>query len=215
MVLERIANPSTGESRFLSSSLSRSANNIFQFMLIAGNKNYGLGQALYKLYSDAVYCSRTSGYDLTTDADQNKFVEQVNSHDVIILCSALHKFSQTVLLDKTYQECVKHSHRPHIICVGSTTDRLSDGKPWLYNAEKKALRDYCNTLSLGGVWKDRPKVTYMSFGTMSNNQHKHLDRKCLDIDQAASYIKWIIDQPSHIGLNEISIDPMQEQHWYD
>ena len=184
-------------------------------MLIAGNKNYGLGQALYKLYPDAVYCSRSSGYDLTVSTDQHKFSEQVKDHNTIILCSALHNFNQTVLLDKVYQECVKQNHRPQIICIGSTTDRLSDGRPWLYNAEKKALRDYCNTLSLGGVWKDRPKITYVSFGTMSNNQHKHPDRKCLDIDQAAAYVKWIVDQPRDVGINEISIDPMQEQYWHD
>jgi len=92
---------------------------------------------------------------------------------------------------------------------------MSDGKPWLYNAEKKALRDYCNTLALGGVWRDRAKITYVSLGTMSNNQHKHPDRKCLDIDSAANYIKWVIEQPSNININEISIDPMQDQRWYN
>jgi NADP-dependent 3-hydroxy acid dehydrogenase YdfG len=127
----------------------------------------------------------------------------------------LHNFCQTALLDNVYQATVKNNHRPHIICVGSTTDRLSDGKPWIYNAEKKALRDYSNTLALGGVWKDRPKITYISFGTMSNNQHKHPERNCLDIDHAASYIKWIVDQPRDININELSIDSMQDEFWYD
>jgi NADP-dependent 3-hydroxy acid dehydrogenase YdfG len=118
-------------------------------------------------------------------------------------------------LDIVYKACAEKNHTPHIICIGSTTDRLSDGKPWMYNAEKKALRDYCNTLALGGVWKDRPKITYVSLGTMSNNQHKHPDRKCLDIDQAAEYIKWICEQPKNININEISIDPMQDQRWHN
>jgi NADP-dependent 3-hydroxy acid dehydrogenase YdfG len=50
---------------------------------------------------------------------------------------------------------------------------------------------------------------------MSNNQHKHPDRKCLDIDQAAEYIKWICEQPKNININEISIDPMQDQRWHN
>ena len=101
---------------------------------------------------------------------------------------------------------------PNIICIGSTTDRVKKGGAWLYNAEKKALRDYCNTLGLGGVWQSGPKITLISFGSLSNVQEKHPDRKCLDIDRAAEYIKWIVDQPADICVNEISIDPLQVPH---
>ena len=184
-------------------------------MLIAGNKNYGLGEALYKLFPSAEFISRSSGHDLTSRQEQEWFAKQSLDHNQIIICSALYNFNQTVLLDLVYKSCAENNHTPHIICIGSTTDRLSDGKPWMYNAEKKALRDYCNTLALGGVWKDRPKITYVSLGTMSNNQHKHPDRKCLDIDSAAEYIKWICEQPKNININEISIDPMQDQRWHN
>lgn len=184
-------------------------------MLVAGNNNYGLAQAISKIYSYAIFCSRTTGYDLTSNQDQNKFALQALQHDKIVLCSALHSFNQTVLLERVYQTCVANNHRPHIVCIGSTTDRLSDGKPWMYNAEKKSLRDYCNTLALGGVWRDKPKITYLSFGTMSNNKHKHQDRQCLDIDIAAAYVQWIFDQPKFVNINEVSIDPMQDKFWYD
>lgn len=184
-------------------------------MLIAGNKNYGLAQSLAKIYPDAVYCSRNTGYDLTNYADQLRFAELSKEHDTIILCSALWQFKQTVLLDEVYKAKIQSLDPSHIICIGSTTDRVKNGKAWLYNAEKKALRDYSNTLALGGVWDKAPKITYISFGTLSNNQHKHPDRKCMDIDQAAEYIKWVIDQPKFIAINEISIDPMQDQKWYN
>ena len=62
-----------------------------------------------------------------------------------------------------------------------------------------------------GVWKAGPKVSYISFGTLSNNQDKHPDRNCMDIDKAGEYIKWVIDQPQDININEISIDPMQNK----
>jgi NADP-dependent 3-hydroxy acid dehydrogenase YdfG len=114
-----------------------------------------------------------------------------------------------------YKKCILEKHNCHIINIGSTTDRVKKGGAWLYNAEKKALRDYSNTLGLTGVWASGPKISYISFGTLSNNQEKHPDRKTMDINVAASYIKWIVDQPAHFNINELSIDPMQPERWYE
>lgn len=178
-------------------------------IIVAGNSNYGLASCLSKLYPTAFFASRTSGFDLTTKQGQEKFASIAHEYDVIINVSALWKFNQTILLDAVYKKCVEQGKRPHIICIGSTTDRVKNSKVWLYNAEKKALRDYCNTLGLNGVWDKSPKITLISFGSLSNVQAKHPDRKCLDIDQAALYIKWVVEQPKHICINEISIDPLQ------
>lgn len=182
---------------------------------ITGNKLTGVSSALHSLYPDATFYSRSTGYDLTSGVDQKRCAEDAVNHDVFINCAALWKFNQTVLLDTVYKLAVERNPNLHIVCVGSTTDRVKNGKPWLYNAEKKALRDYCNTLSLGGVWGSTPKVTYISFGTLSNNQSKHPDRRCMDLQSAALYIKWVIDQPKGVCINEISIDPMQDTKWYD
>jgi short-subunit dehydrogenase len=184
-------------------------------MIVSGNRNKDLAYALSKIYPDAVYCSRETGYELTNSKDRDRFAQEAVNHDVIILCSALWQFEQTVLLDAVHKACLKQDKQAHIVCVGSTTDRTSKGTTWLYNAEKKALRDYCNSLALLGVWHSGPKVSYISFGTLSNNQSKHPDRKCLHIDEAAQYIKWLIDQPKHVNINEISIDPMQDGKWYE
>jgi hypothetical protein len=184
-------------------------------ILISGNKNFGIANELYKLYPDAVFCSRETGYDLTNSKDQARFAELASNFDVIIISSALWKFNQTVLLDTVYKHLTQRDLTPHVICIGSTTDRVKNGKPWLYNAEKKALRDYCNTLALGGVWDNKPKISYISFGTLTNNQEKHPNRKCMDIKLAAEYIKWLIDQPKYVNINEISIDPMQDNKWYE
>ena len=178
-------------------------------ILVAGNKNFGLAAELFKLYPDAFFASRTTGFDLTKNDDQKKLADLILDYDIFINCSALHKFNQTVLLDAVYKKCTENNHRPYIICVGSTTDRVKKGGAWLYNAEKKALRDYCNTLGMNGVWGSAPKITLISFGSLSNVQNKHPDRTCMDIDRAASYIKWLIEQPQDICVNEISIDPLQ------
>lgn len=178
-------------------------------ILVAGNKNFGLAAEIYKLYPEAFFASRTTGFDLTKNNDQKKLADLVVEYDVFINCSALYKFNQTVLLDAVYKVCTENNHRPHIICISSTTDRVKKGGAWLYNAEKKALRDYCNTLGMNGVWDRGPKITLISFGSLTNVQAKHPDRKCLDINQAALYIKWVIEQPINICINEISIDPLQ------
>jgi NADP-dependent 3-hydroxy acid dehydrogenase YdfG len=179
-------------------------------ILVAGNKNYGLAAELFKIYPTAFFVSRSSGFDLTTNNDQQRLADLVLGYDVFINCSALWKFNQTVLLDAVYKKCVENNHRPYIICIGSTTDRVKKGGAWLYNAEKKALRDYCNTLGINGVWDVAPKITLISFGSLSNVQSKHPTRKCLEIDRAAIYIKWLLEQPTDICINEISIDPLQE-----
>lgn len=178
-------------------------------ILVTGNREKGLAQAISKIYPDADFFSRTTGFDLTNSQKQKELAQRCADYDTIIVCSALWKFNQSVLLDEIHQCCIKSNHRPHIITIGSTTDRVKNGKAWLYNAEKKALRDYSNTLALGGVWGSGPKVTLISFGSLSNVQEKHPDRKCLDIDRAAQYIKWIIEQPSDVCVNEISIDSLQ------
>lgn len=182
-------------------------------MIITGNTEEKLAKALHKIYPYAQYCSRSTGYYLDSKQDQERLAQMVLDHDVFINCAALFKFHQTVLLDEVYRVCVENNHRPHIINIGSTTDRVKNGKAWRYNAEKKALRDYSNTLSISGVWGKTPKITYISFGTLSNNSKKHPERVCLDINRAAEYIKWIVEQPKDIGINEISIDPMQDKYW--
>ena len=183
-------------------------------ILISGNCFQGLAQALHKIYPDATFCSRLNDYELTNKKGREDFAQLSVQFDVIIVNAALWQFQQTVLLDAVYKSLVEAKKQAHIVVIGSTTDRVKNGKAWLYNAEKKALRDYSNTLAIGGVWGDKPKVSYISFGTLSNNQHKHPDRRCMDIDQAAGYIKWLIDQPQHVNINEISIDPMQDTMWY-
>lgn len=184
-------------------------------MIITGNKTEGLASALEKIWPDAVFASRTTGYDFGKKLDMERLADEALNHEVFINCSALWRFGQTSLLDIVYKKCHLEKHDIHIINIGSTTDRVKKGGAWLYNAEKKALRDYSNTLGLSGIWGSGPKVSYISFGTLENKQEKHPDRKTMTLDTAAAYIKWIVDQPRDLCINELSIDPMQPESWYD
>lgn len=180
-------------------------------ILVAGNSEFGLAESIKNALEgyDITFLSRASGYDLTKAEQQTRFAEAALEHDVIILCSALWKFNQTLLLDATYKKLKAENKRSLIICIGSTTDRVKKATEWLYNAEKKALRDYCNSLGLNGVWNGGPRVTYISFGSLSNVQAKHPTRKTIPIEKAGVYIKWIVEQPADLHVNEISIDPLQ------
>jgi NADP-dependent 3-hydroxy acid dehydrogenase YdfG len=178
-------------------------------ILITGNPSYGLAAGLSKLYPDATFISRSNGYDLTSKNGHTKLEEIITEYDVFVNSSALWKFNQTLILESVYKKCLDAKHNIRIICIGSTTDRVKKATSWIYNAEKKALRDYANSLSLSGVWQGGPRVSLVSLGSLSNVQAKHPDRICLEISRAAEYIKWVIDQPLDICINEISIDPLQ------
>ena len=180
-------------------------------ILVAGNNNYGLAAGLKESLEEhnINFISRSCGYDLTKAEQQQRFADLSVDYDVVILCSALWKFNQTLLLEATYKKLKAIGKKTHIIAIGSTTDRVMKATDWLYNAEKKALRDYCNSLCLNGVWNEGPRVSYISFGTLSNMQEKHPGRKTITIQDAANYIKWLTEQPSYLHINEISIDPLQ------
>ena len=184
-------------------------------LLITGNPEFGLAKALFDIYPDAEFISRQTGYDLCKKENRRWVASECIGYDVFINNSALHEFNQTLLLEEVYTAALKYNHNLHIINIGSTTDKTNSSRVWMYNAEKKALRDVNNTMGLAANWREGegPKVTYISFGTLSNNQHKHPDRRCIDIEQAARYIKWVVDQPKHISINELSIDRMQSDTW--
>lgn len=183
-------------------------------MLIAGNRHWNLSKALYALYPDAVFCSRTTGYDLTQNDGKDKFKELALSHNVIVIVSALSNFHQLVLYDTVYQYCLTNQHRPHIITVGSTIDRSANGNGRLYSTEKVALSEHTRNLNLHAFANNGPKTTHISFGMLETMRKKFPDKKFISADDAAGYIKWIIEQPSAVNINEVSIDPMQDDYWY-
>lgn len=181
-------------------------------ILISGNPAYGLAQALNTelIGHELTFVSRTTHkLDLTKAEHQQVFADMSVDYDLVIINSALWKFNQTLLLEAVYKKLKAENKQTLIICIGSTTDRVMKATDWLYNAEKKALRDYANSLGMTGVWATNPRVTLISFGTLSNNQTKHPDRKTMPTKQAADYIKWIISQPAGVHINELSVDPLQ------
>ncbi len=184
-------------------------------ILITGKRTYGVAGALNKLYPGSTFISRNeTGHDLCERKVQDEIAEIALDHDVFINCSALWRFNQTLLLQAVFKRCHEERHAIHIINIGSTVERVTKGRVSNYAHDKEALKNQSHEYSLSSVWNPNmiTRSTYISFGTMPtpNAIEQHPDRKKISLSEVAGYIKWIIDQPVHLHIHEISIDPRQQ-----
>lgn len=179
-------------------------------IICSGNPEFGVASEMAKRWPQATFVSRTDwGYDLTQDGYRQKLAEKALKHDVFINCAALWRFNQTLVLETVYKMALKNNHPLHIINIGSTTDRATKGSDWIYQQEKKALRSTSNAMGLKSIWSGGPKVSYVTFGTLENNQHKHPDRKVMTLAEAVDCIEYVLQAPEHLCVNELSVDPLQ------
>jgi hypothetical protein len=179
-------------------------------ILCTGNPEFGVAQEIAHRWPQTQFVSRTGwGYDLTQNGYKQKLANKVLKYDIFINSSALWQYHQTLLLDVVYKTARAENKKLHIISLGSTTDRTTKGTDWHYQQEKKALRSTSNALGLQSIWAGGPKVSYVTFGTLDNNAHKHPDRKVMQISEAVDYIEYIIEAPDHLCINELSVDPLQ------
>ncbi len=184
-------------------------------ILITGKKTYGVAGALNKLYPGSTFISRNeTGHDLCTREAQKDVAEIALEHDVFINCSALWRFNQTLLLQEVFKRCHEEKHPIHIINIGSTIERVTKGRVSNYAHDKEALKNQSHEYSLSAVWNPNmvTRSTYLSFGTMPtpNAMEQHPDRKKISLSEVAGYIKWVVDQPVHLHIHEVSIDPRQQ-----
>ena len=168
-------------------------------MLVIGNKDYGLAKSICKLYPDAEFYSRTTGYNLGKREIRKTVAEHTLLHETTILVSALGDFSQVMLAEEIIKKWVEQNHNGYMIAVGSSADTPVKGTKWIYPVEKKALRS------------DTPprwKTSYISPGNMHTprQDEKMPDTLKLDTDYVARVIKWLIEQPKNINISELCLD---------
>lgn len=179
-------------------------------IICTGNPEFGVASAIAERWPNSQFVSRSNwNYDLTENGYKAKLAEKALEYDVFINCSALWQYHQTLLLDTVYKAALKARKRMHIVSLGSTTDRTSKGSDWQYQQEKKALRSTSNALGLKSIWSGGPKVSYVTFGTLANNQEKHPDRKVMTLHEAVDCIEYVLTAPEHLCINELSVDPLQ------
>lgn len=179
-------------------------------IICTGNPEFGVANAIAERWPETEFVGRTTwGYDLTENGYKAKLAEKALKYDVFINCSALWQYHQTLLLDVVYKSALKNRKRLHIVSLGSTTDRSTKGSDWHYQQEKKALRSTSNALGMKSIWAGGPKVTYVTFGTLENNAHKHPGRRVMTLNEAVDLIDFSINMPYHLNVNELSVDPVQ------
>lgn len=187
-------------------------------VLITGNRNYGLCEAICNLFDtvDTISyrtISRGDGFFLDKDDDQQRladlFVEE--KFDIFINNAALWKFHQVMIAEKVHNTAHAAKHPCHLIHMGSTADTGVKGRTWRYPTEKKALKAYNRDLTYMAQGGSNIKSTIVSPGSLTTPSviKKHPGRALIDVEYIAEIILWLIQQPDYVNINEISLDPIQ------
>ena len=180
-------------------------------ILIAGNPNYGLAEAIKVIFPDATFASRSSGnWDLNHREDRIKLATLSLEYEVFLSVSCLWHFYQTELVQEVALQWNKHAHNGYIIAIGSSADTPVKASTWEYPANKKALRAYCRQLSQMSAsdGKGTIKVTYLSPGNLHTPlQDKKLpDYPKLNCTYVAGIISWLLSQPINVNISELCLD---------
>lgn len=184
-------------------------------ILVAGNSEYGLAAALGERYPNAVFASRSTGYDLTTKEGQGRFAAESINYDVVMSVSCLHSFEQVKLVEKVVKMWRQVAHDGRLIVLGSAADSFTKPTDWVYPSEKKALKAYCRDVStiLTSTLPDAFNLTYLSVGMLdtpqSNKKYDHPKIRCSEV---VDVIEWIIHSPHHLNLSEISLERVHDAH---
>ena len=186
-------------------------------ILITGNRNYGLCQAVCDMFDANDYeyecASRETGWSLDTNEEQlrlaNHFVD--NDFNVFINNSAMWKFHQVMIAENMYNRTKYAVIHAQFNYMGSTADTGVKGRTWRYPTEKKALRDYNRDLTYMTMGGSNIKTTLLSPGSLTTPSvmKKHPDRQLIDVEYIAEVILWLLSQPEYVNINEISLDPVQ------
>jgi NAD(P)-dependent dehydrogenase (short-subunit alcohol dehydrogenase family) len=186
-------------------------------MIVSGNPNYGVAEAIRARYPEARFFSRShSGHDFSKHEAMQEFVQASLKYEVYVSCSCLARFRQTLMLEMVVNEWLKQGKKGHIVAIGSTADTPVKGTPWIYPIEKKALKAYCRNLSMAalGGHGSKPsgiRISYISPGYIATPgaEKSHPGKNKLTCDSIVDAISWVINQPEGINVSEIALDPIQ------
>jgi hypothetical protein len=186
-------------------------------ILITGNRDYGLCQAICNMFDDNGYvyecASRATGWSLDKNEDQVRLANHyvLNGFNVFINNSAMWKFHQIMIAEQMYNAANIAQVKSQFIHMGSTADTGVKGRTWRYPTEKKALRDYNRDLTYMTQGGSNIKTTCLSPGSLTTPSvmKKHPDRALIDVEYIAEIILWLLNQPEYVNINEISLDPVQ------
>jgi short-subunit dehydrogenase len=182
-------------------------------ILITGNPIIGLAKGLQKVFPTADFISRKTDHDLTNLKTIDEIALKSLEYDVVINNIKLSRFSQTQLLSSISTEWIKHNKKGKIINIGSVADRfIRSISSYSYSSEKNSLKHLSRQLHYCYANKQLPfSSSYIAFGhidTQFGQAYKNDNIKKMSIDQCASIVLWIIENP--LAVEELRIEPVQE-----
>ena len=173
-------------------------------IMCSGNPNHAtVACAVAKIYPDAHFASRSTGYDLTfwTPGSEDHFRNQIKKFTVFINSAFICGGGQLALLETTHEVWFKNNIKGHIINIGSSAEyigvsdnRVNEDVYGIYSIQKRALRD--RSLQLNG--KKGIKTTHITAGGLNDGKPEHANY--LELHNLAQVIQWVIEHPNNITI---------------
>jgi hypothetical protein len=163
-------------------------------ILCTGNPNdYTIARAIQKVFPNADFASRNTGYDLRfwDSKDEMYFRGNLKNYNVLINSSFVSNGAQQKILEVT-RDCWESGH---VFNIGSTAEYegIKSNLPMTYCVQKRALRDM--SLSLNS---NKFRTTHIIAGGLNDNKAGH--ENWLNPDKVASIINWILHSDLNIPL---------------
>lgn len=177
-------------------------------IVITGNPNYnGLSHGLKNVLQgyDITFLSRSLGHDLS---DINTITDIIKDYDVFVNSTNIPNDGQLKLLDSVYSVW----DVGYIINVSTTSVYWNNQKNIDYYTQKLKLENRSKELSNQSVEHgNNIRVSCISFGELDtvSQRNRNDNRNKLNLLQAASYVKMLIESPSYLNINYICLDPKQ------
>ena len=167
-------------------------------ILCSGNpSDMTVANGISKIFDNAEFASRTTGYDLRfwDKGSKSHFQNNISNYDVFINASFICGWGQHQLLETTFYEWERLGIHGHIINIGSTSEWEGVNSEFgTYTVQKQALQS--RSLQLNNV--SGIKTTHMVIGGINDGKKEH--RNWMPPADIAKTIKWILNNCNNIPL---------------
>lgn len=170
----------------------------------------GIGKGIYERLKydgwEVLGFSRSNNYDITDSAASERIIQESTTADIFIN-NAEYKISQTDLLYGLFKFW-RYEEEKIILNIGSVSGIEVKNFVHPYSAHKATLEAACKQLqntehkcriiNLRPGWVDTPKVAHLDAAQKENK---------LSVNDITNTILWIINQPKHVYINDLTIQP--------
>lgn len=159
-------------------------------VICTGNPDapFTIARGIKKIYPNATFLCRSTGWDLTDSGIESKIQEQFSKHNMFVNASYIQSGIQSKLLDL----CNKSVKYCDVVNIGSTHEYDQRGSIDLRDS-KLNLRNLSLTLNTY-----RFKTCHLMLGHLKTSDNAY-DRQ-IEIDTICNIIPWLFEQPFDIPI---------------